>query len=150
MSEKRYEIKFLAIELVSKSLGEPPKEKIEELEFTFTFLVDLRVHPERKIAAVITDTTILKVLDKEQVAFFKILCAFELPDFDQIFKKVDENKYDTPVELEILLKSTGLSTMRGIIYSELRGTYLQNAILPLIDIASLVKKNKKSKVDKAE
>ena len=67
-------------------------------------------------------------------------------NFDDYFTKNEkENKYEVPEELEIVLKSAGISTSRGIIFSELEGTYLQGIILPLVDIASLVKKNIKKK-----
>jgi hypothetical protein len=35
-------------------------------------------------------------------------------------------------DIENLLKSIAISTMRGIIFSDLRGTILHNAILPLV------------------
>src|SRR6266496_3751975 len=139
MNEKSYNIKFVAIDVISKSLHEPGKELTEKQDFTFNFLVDLKVNQEQKMAAVITDVTILRVKDNFKAAYFKLLCVFEFPDFDQIFKKIEEKRYDTPIELEILLKSTGISTIRGVIYSELKGTYLHNAVMPLIDMASLVK-----------
>lgn len=80
-----------------------------------------------------------------QLAFFKTALVFEIFEFDEIFKNVGEDKYDIPVGLEILLKSAGISTTRGIIYSEVRGTYLHGAVLPLIDMATLIKAQYKIK-----
>lgn len=44
-----------------------------------------------------------------------------------------------------MLKGVGHSTMRGKIFSEVRGTYLHAAVFPLIDIATLVNEQRKNK-----
>ncbi len=143
MSEVSFNIRFVSIELVSKSILEPPPDLQEKESFIFNFLVDLKVVPEHKTAAAIASTSILLQKDNKELANFKIYCVFEFPDFDTIFTKMEDNKYDTPVELEIILKSTGLSTIRGIIASEVKGTYLQGAVLPLIDMNALVRNQRK-------
>ncbi len=148
MSEKSYNIKFIAIELVSKSLLEPPKDlDPQENEFTFNFTIDMKVNAERKLSFVITSMDIVRAKQNDKVADLKTLCVFELPDFEQSFIINDENKtIDTPFELEVILKAASLSTTRGIISSELRGTYLQNAVLPLIDMVTVIK-NAKEKME---
>jgi hypothetical protein len=137
-----FQIKFTAIELVAKSL-EPPTAPLEKENVDFDFSVDIKVAEQKKEALVLTDISILRHSDKAKMAFFKLLTVFEIVNFEEVFKKVDEHRYDLPLQLEILLKSAGLSTVRGVIYSELRGTYLQNAVLPLIDIAGVIIENRK-------
>ena len=102
-------------------------------------MVDLKIVPEQKFVLVLTETSIIHVTHNKQVAKFKILCSFEIGDFDNIFIKKDNNTYNTPIELEVILKSTGLSTIRGIIHSEVRGTYLHGIVLPLIDVNTLIR-----------
>ena len=143
MSEKSFKITFKAIELISKSIAEPPRDFQGVETFSFNFLIDLKVAPEQKTAFVITESGIIWAKEMKEVAKFRILCAFELPDFDSVFTKIDNNKYDTPVDLEIILKSAGLSTIRGIIAMEVKGTYLQGAVLPLIDVNTLVREQRK-------
>lgn len=142
MTPKTYNIKFAGIELLHKSMKEPTKTLDPNDKFTFNFLADLKVAPPIKVAGVVTDVTIINE-EGQEIAHFKIMCVFELPEFDEIFTKAEENKYDTPVDLEIILKATGISTIRGVIFSELRGTYLQGAIMPLIDMATIIKEQRK-------
>ena len=142
MIPKTYNIRFTGIELVHKSMKEPTKPLEANTKFNFNFLADLKVSPPLKIAGVMTEVTILNE-EEQELAHFKIMCVFELPEFDEIFTKVEENKYDTPVDLEIMLKATGISTIRGVIFSELRGTYLQGALMPLIDMVTLIKDQRK-------
>jgi hypothetical protein len=158
MSEA-YKIRFAAIEIISKSIAEPPKEIIEIQRdnnapslatFNFNFLVEIKLGAPQKVAVVITNVTIFEAKENTELARFKTACIFELPDFDVIFTKTGENSYDTPEDLEIILKGSGLSTSRGVIYSELRGTYLQGAVLPLVDMATLIKDQKRKAKEQAE
>jgi len=144
MSDKEFKINFSGIEIMAKSINEPPiLENGAALSFTFNFNIDLRVVAQQKIAIVKTDITITDIdRDLRQLAAFKMACIFQLPDFETIFTKQEENKYDMPVDLEIILKSASLSSVRGIIFYELRGTYMQGAILPLVDLATLIKSDR--------
>jgi hypothetical protein len=145
MSEKIFELRFSQIELVSKRLA-LPQSNPEKQDINFNFLVDIRLSQEKKLAVVSTEVTIFNLIDKSELAYIKIFCAFEFPDFENVFKKIEDNVFELPLEIEILLKSAGLSTARGVIYSELRGTYLQNAVLPLIDISSIIIKDRQKQV----
>jgi len=155
MADKKvFNIKFVTIEIASKSLVDPTAIKIKDdknIDCRFDFLVDVKIGPSEKVALAVTDVTVIEAVTNIQLAKFKTICVFEFPEnFDVYFTKNEENKYDMPVELEIILKSAGLSTTRGIIFSELRGTYLHGAILPLIDIASLIMESRKKKEIKDE
>ncbi len=138
-----YKIRFVAVQIISKSLSLPISGFNLNTEFNFESLSDIKVDKDQKFALSTTDVFIKEKISNEQVASFKTLCVFEFPDFEEVFTKISDNQYDIPEELEILLKSTGLSTSRGIIFSELRGTYLHGAIMPLIDIATPIKENRK-------
>lgn len=152
MSEKAYNIKFVGIELLSKSIVQQPHLLKEKETFTFNFLVEVKLDPSKKQAAAISTVTIFLVEEKTtlEVAIFKILCVFEFPDFDSVFTKMDDQKYSMPLEIEILLKATGVSTIRGVIASEVRGTYLHEAVLPLIDMNTVVREQKKKEKEEKE
>lgn len=135
---KSYKIDFKGIELVSKLLEEPKELQGGEIKFHFNFISDLKLFPPNKTVFIVTEITISETISNRKLALFKTLCMFTFPDFENIFKLREDDKFDIPLNLEITLKSAGISTSRGIIYSELRGTYLSNATLPLIDIASII------------
>ena len=144
MNETRtFEIRFVAIEVVSKAITDPPMN-LEDFEtFNFNFTVDMKVFPKQKTAGVETIVKIYLAKDMKEVGTFKTLCGFELPDFNNVFTKITDNKYDTPMELEIILKSSSLSTSRGVVAAECKGTYLQGAVLPLIDMNALIRNQRK-------
>lgn len=137
-------MKFKGIELIEKVVVYPQAiaslPPSEEIDYTFTYLVDVKLDALQKMAVTITDITIDFAKDTSiKLAKFKTFCAFEFPEFEEVFIKTNDDKYEVPVDIEILLKSTGLSTTRGIIFAEVRGTYLHNAILPLIDLITPIR-----------
>jgi len=144
MADKSFNIRLAGIELIEKSMALPPQSPVDGSNYNFNFSVDLKIGPEEKVGIVLTDVTIVSEVNevKKEVGKFKTVMGFELPDFHKIIKRIDDNIYDVPVELEIILKSAGISTIRGVIFSELRGTYLQSIVLPLIDIATLIQKQR--------
>jgi hypothetical protein len=142
MSQKSFKIKFVGAEFISKNLSQPPDEILKDQkpqDFNFDFLVDVKVDAPRNSALALTDLSISDKGKKNILSSYKTICVFELQDFDKLFIKVADNQYDMDVDLEIILKSTAISTTRGMIISELKGTYLHGAILPLVDMASLIK-----------
>ncbi len=145
MSFEKYKIAFGAIELLEKNLITPnyPQEKLNVFNYSFT--VAITVNDYQKIAFANTEIVIINADSQDKVAFFKTLCIFEIQEFEKIFIKNSEGVFDMPEDLEILLKSIGISTTRGIIYSEVRGTFLHGAIMPLVDIPAIVMAQRNNK-----
>ena len=46
---------------------------------------------------------------------------------------VDEEEVKLPADIIVAINSISISTIRGIMFSTFKGTYLHNAILPVID-----------------
>lgn len=135
--ETKFEVRFIGLELIEKTLIEPKNVETNS-KFIFRYTADFKLSYERKIAWVMSEVKILEEISQFQLANFKGLSVFGFPNFEKIFTLLKDDIYDVPVELEIYLKNEGLATMRGILYSELRGTYLSKAVLPLIDVAPLI------------
>jgi hypothetical protein len=145
MAEQSYDIRFSAIEIISKSILEPPSGFKDSVNVFFNFYIDLKLIPEKEVAIVVTDAGVVWSGENIELARFKVLCAFGVQNFGSVFKKLNNKKYDVPVELEVILKSAGLSTMRGVIAAEVVGTHLQGAVLPLIDVNSIVREQRNKK-----
>lgn len=138
-----YQIAFGSIELVSKYINQRRSVHNAVANFLFNFTVGISAQPETKTAIVSTEIAIIE--DEAECAKFHTLMLFELPEFEKVFQLVDEKRYDVPIDIEILLKSVAISTTRGIIFSEVRGTYLHNVVLPLIDIPGIVRRERQQK-----
>lgn len=147
MAQLQFNIKYLGIDILEKKIITPEKLVDGKATFTFNFLVDYKLREEDKVSLVLTEINIRND-NNIDLASFKIISIFELPDFNTIVTKSDKGKLSIPMELEIILKSAALSTSRGILYSELKGTYLHYTILPLIDIGNIVKEQRKKEEQK--
>jgi hypothetical protein len=140
MSTKLINITLQRIDLVSKSIEVPPANLISPDEISFNFVVDIKLGAPEKLAVVVTDISILwPKEDNKRLAFFKTVCVFHFPGFDEIFTAIEDGRYEIPFDIEVMLKTTGLSTTRGMIYSDIKGTYLHGALLPLVDINKIIR-----------
>ena len=63
---------------------------------------------------------------------------FQITPFDTIIGK-DNVGYKVPDTLILNLFNIVAGTIRGILYEKLKGTVLQNEVLPLIDVNKLIK-----------
>ena len=145
MDKKTYNIRVDGIEIIEKSLQ---KGQVEQDEiFNFEIQAQSLVHQERNLIVVITSIEIGKT-KTETISVGKIMSAigFYVDDLMNVLIKKEEGLYEIPVDLEQLLKTISISTMRGIMFSEFRGTSLHNAILPII-FADTLKQVKGSLID---
>lgn len=110
---------------------EPPPEN---QEFKFDFNAKGAIDPDRKLLIVLLDISIRKGDEPKVLAKLTTAIAFEMPNMEQELPKQENGQYGIPPELDTLVKSVSISTARGILFSELRGTPLHRAILPLIQL----------------
>jgi hypothetical protein len=127
--------RFSSIQIISKKLAPPPEGFTGTVGYSFTILVETKI--DEKLKAV-SPVVYIKILygegegEKIELASFVVAYYFELADFEKVMLKNDENAYVIPDQLDSLIKPPAISTTRGIIYSELRGTYLHNVVMPIV------------------
>jgi len=146
MAQKQYHYRLSNIEVTNKFVGYPtngvPLPKIEDLQIHY--VIDVKIDFENKLAFAITSITIHPPQDENmKLAQLEVVCSFMFLEFDEIFLKQEDNIFTMPVEIEILLKTSCYSTSRGILYCELKGTYLQGAFLPLENIGGRIMEDRK-------
>jgi hypothetical protein len=100
--------------------------------FQFELIVEAKVSEPQKIIMWITDVKIKIDEQTTALAKFTVACIFEFLELNKLVSKNENGQYVVPVELDNLLNPIAVSTTPGFIYSELRGTYLNAAIMPVI------------------
>jgi hypothetical protein len=125
------EFRFIAIEIRSKMMKELSQSK-PGAAVTFTVKAESKVIPDQGIVIMRINVLIFDGKDSETFAEFTVECMFEILDFDKHIKTNDKGLFVIPPHLESIIKPVSISTVRGIIYSELRGTYLNSSIMPVI------------------
>lgn len=135
---KKIELRFVGIQVFSKQLTEKPSSLSRTPVFHFEIQVKSKVQAEKKLIISMVDINISEkdkslILGKASTG-----CIFKIEDFQNVIKKNDEDDlYFIPEELQNLIRPVAISTARGIIYSEFKGTYLNNAILPIIGMETV-------------
>jgi transcriptional regulator with XRE-family HTH domain len=134
-----------ALELIDFSLSFPQKEKRDAKVFNFNINIEHLINKEKKIIFVIVSVDIIHEDKVTHLGNFKGSCNFEIPDLDSFILSGQPDKINLPSSIIDHLNSVSVSTIRGIMFSTFKGSYLHNAVLPVID-----PKTFKSKPDKVK
>lgn len=130
----RFTIK--GIELVQSSITPPQKLDAIVENFVFNIGVSQKIDTTSKIIGIFIRIGILIPEVSEEVANLTTACYFIVENFDQLSKD-EEGKIIVPETLTNTLNAISISTARGILFSTIKGTFLHNAILPIIDATKL-------------
>ncbi len=128
--------KIQTVELLEKSFI---RRQVDENQlFKYDIALEQLIDVENKKILVNTTVTIAELVNEESpLAKLSIGCGFYIDNFDDFFDR--ENQVaNFPEIFVITINSISISTLRGIMFSELSGTYLHNAILPIFDPKALI------------
>lgn len=134
MDNPKIGLRFIGIHTVSKDMFEMPSDFPNSAthQFNFEIKAETKVQAEKSIVMSVVHVTISETNKPLKLAKVVTACLFEIEDFVNVIKKNDNDLYHIPDQLEALIRPVAISTVRGIIYSEFRGTYLNNAIMPIV------------------
>lgn len=130
--EKLYRIH--GIELVSFSIQPQQAREYGKDTFEFNIQQEQKTNSEKRLIIVFTTVTIKEVGTDSSIANLQAACGFEIPSFEEFIKKDKEGNFLIPHDLNIALSRIAIATTRGILYAQLRGSYLQNSTLPILPI----------------
>jgi hypothetical protein len=112
---------------------------------TNDFVVPQKLHFSLQAQAGVAATKQLSVVvhlaiteeGKPDIKFVEASTVFGygLENFDSLIKQLDHNSFFVPDEIDYILKTTSVSTLRGILHGKLSGTYMQMATLPFAYLA---------------
>jgi len=115
----------------------PMLKQIDLEKFQIDISVQVTVSPEvQNIAFTVTNIGVKQYDGTEVYARLGVIIAYRVENFNEVFP-IEEGKHVILPEVHTLLTSISLSTTRGILFSQLRGTYLHKAIIPVIDLTTL-------------
>lgn len=130
-SNKQYSFTLKRINLLEKSLSfNGPISNIDE--FSFEISLQIASNLDLKESHHIMRVTINSKKDVQKLGSISLGCTFFIPDYLEI-KTSHPDTASLPNELIYLLNTVIIGTMRGVMYSEFRGTILNNAYLPVLD-----------------
>ncbi len=132
-NKAKIQIKYSSINVLKFSQFDVPEFTISndnDLEYLSEFQAGVN---EQTKEFSVTTTLRIKVLPIEEVfCELKVISKFIVLPFDIIKVNKDTKTLDIPENLVLEVSDIIMSTMRGILHERLRGTVLQNQVLPLV------------------
>jgi hypothetical protein len=130
-----------SIDIINRLLTAP--SSANEVEFTFQIELDVIPYAESKTCAHIFKIRILSKDEENILAALTVGCLYNIMNFDDIIID-NELGLSFPPEFNHLLNTVTIGTARGILFSELKGTYLDKAFLPILDPRKFQPKSEKA------
>lgn len=107
----------------------------------FNFEINIETNVDQSQKLVIASTRIKINADDKTTELGRIVCAciFSVANFDEVIASKSDNHFELIEPFADTINAICLSTTRGFMASELKGTILHHAFLPIIDVKSLSK-----------
>lgn len=130
--DEKIKYKLAGIELVDVHLIHPEKLLPANYLYHFNINLEYKINIEKSFILVICYIEIMQEDKKTKLGSVKTSCMFEINELER-FLKNENIEINLPEEILLSLNSVTISTTRGILFSQFRGTFLHNAQLPLVD-----------------
>lgn len=127
-----YSFVLRKIDLLEKSLRLFNKRD-KKVDYDYGIKLEIAPNPSSNQSLhLMTVTVTPKGNEKEVIATVRLGFVFEIANLESIIIPNGESM-SLPQNLLNLLNAVVIGTMRGVLYSEFRGTILDDAILPVLD-----------------
>ncbi len=139
--EENIEIQLINIEILESEIKAPTEALPNNIIFSFDITLEQRFNVEQELIFVICNiTTFPQGNPENKLGRYRSSCIFKVSDLKKYISK--DKKVSLPDNFIITINSVAISTTRGLMFSLFKGTFLQGAILPLLD-PNQYKKEKK-------
>lgn len=137
IKEQQFTFQIKGIDLLDVKLNHPKEPLPVQTTFHFNIGVEQKISFENKLIIAIVSVEIMHEDHETRLASLKASCIFEIANFEDFINK-ESQQLSIPDTIVVTLNSISLSTVRGIMFSQFKGTFLHNAILPIIDPKSFI------------
>ncbi|MCF8335458.1 MAG: hypothetical protein K9H65_02540 [Bacteroidales bacterium] len=131
--------KISAIETLDLEMKHPKQQNIDFNTFHFDLKLQHRINAEKKLVFVITNISIMDKDKSSRVGYLETSCIFEVENFNDYLTSDEESNVKFPDSFINEINSMAISTTRGIMFSEFKGTFLHKAVLPVFQSEQLSK-----------
>ena len=131
---QKEEIKFQikGIELLDLNVVYPKIPLNREVIFKFNINVEIKIDNDNSLIMAIVSVDILDNENVDKYGSVKVNCVYGVENLSS-FINPETNKADLPNQFVTSINSISISTVRGVMYNQFRGTFLHGALLPIID-----------------
>lgn len=132
--KNRFEVYFRISKIsLSKCEINAPDSFEKDTQIKYTFTLQNSIDFENNSIGVTVIVAVHGATPEHNFANFSANITFDIQDPKSVVKILDDNTLEIHNHFLVTLNSISLSTMRGIIFSQLRGTSLEHFYMPIID-----------------
>jgi hypothetical protein len=132
------EIQFKSIELISSNIAASLFNIENNKAFTFEIKTEIQLNQENKFIIVIISVQIFNESKDFQLGSLTTNNIFFVENYESIVTQDGNGKVSIPDTVVTSLNSISISTTRGVMWNTFKGTFLHNAILPILDPQSII------------
>jgi hypothetical protein len=127
------DLQLTAIELIRGGLVLPEKPTVSLSTFNFVVNLETRADSSKKAIFIIVSVEIKSEDQQIVMGSLTASCMFIIMNFEELIKIDEARKISMPAGLSEILSSISISTTRGLMFSTFKGTFLHNAVLPILN-----------------
>ena len=129
--------KLKGIDLLEACLNHPKQTNSDLKVFHFDIKIEHKLNAENKLIVAIIYIELFNEQRDLKLGSITSSCIFEIPNISD-FINPKSNKINIPDDFIITINSITISTARGIMFNQFKGTFLHNAFLPIVNPSSFV------------
>ena len=107
-------------------------------EFNFNIQIEMKLDTKQKLMMVFVDIGVKASDTEETIGRCIVCCTFLIANFENMVVKNERNAIDLPQTVIDTLNSIAISTTRGIMFASFKGTFLHDALLPIVDPTRII------------
>lgn len=130
---RNYTFGIKGIELLDFNLIVPTDDVSKIRSYKFNINAEQKINLENKLIFDVISVEILNEDTESKLGSIKVSVIYELNNMAALYDK-NSQKVNLPKELIAHLNDISISTTRGVLFSQFKGTHLHNAFLPVINI----------------
>lgn len=129
----KIDLQLKSIELLKSNINIPTKIDVSLNTFNFNINLEVKADTQSKTLFIIVSVDIKSEDQVHILGSLSASCIYSVSEFEKTIKIDPDGKINMPQGLTDILNSISVSTVRGIMFSTFKGTFLHNAFLPIID-----------------
>ncbi|WP_341199379.1 hypothetical protein [Croceibacter atlanticus] len=120
------------IEILETNLSSPENPINDDTVFGFNLQSNQSFNLDNELVIVTCEVDIFDTGYDQKLGHLKVSCLYYLKDLKS-YANEENNSISLPEGMVVTLNSISISTVRGVMYGVFRGTFLDGAILPVVD-----------------
>ena len=130
-SEMKFQIR--GVEIINLELVQLAEILPNEVVFNFDISIEHKINSENKFILVLVGVNITHNNKETLLGKIIVSCVYAIENFEEVVQESKPQSFTITDAIIDILNSISISTTRGVMASTFKGTFLHNAVLPIVN-----------------